>query len=282
MFDFLNAADRAALYQAALIGSLLLACLWETIAPARAVSRQLLWRWCNNLLLAVFNHAVLLLVVPLAYAALVQWLAPALGWQPQAGLLPRLHMHTAADVVVVLLAIEVVGYGMHRLYHAVQLLWRMHAVHHSDTELDFSTAHRHHILESLLTALVTLPVLLVLQPSMVVLLVSQIITVVVVALSHANVTLGERLSRWLGWLVVTPDFHRLHHSSNVRFTNSHYGTVSPVFDYLLGTAHARKDYPPPDAELGLEYFRAPTMQRLDRLLLLPLVWRRRDGAAGKG
>ena len=256
------------MYQAALLGSLVLACLWETMAPARQPSPHALWRWLNNFALAILNHTVMLLALPVIYATLVQ----AMGWQQQ-GLLQRWDIHPAAAFCILFLALEAVNYLMHRLNHAVPLLWRLHAVHHSDTELDFSTAHRHHTGEALLGSLVNLPVLLLLGPDIRLLLAYQVLAVLVVALAHANISFGARANWLLRWVIVTPDFHRVHHSSDVRFTNSHFGTVSPLFDLLLGTAHTPQQVPALDAELGLEYFREPRSQRLDQLLLLP--WRQR-------
>jgi sterol desaturase/sphingolipid hydroxylase (fatty acid hydroxylase superfamily) len=269
MPDFSTAADRLTFYQTALLGSLVLACLWETVVPARVSSPHALWRWLNNLALALLNHTVLLLAIPVVYVTLVQ----ALGWQQQ-GLLQRWDFHPVVAFGVLFLALEAMNYLMHRLYHAVPLLWRLHAVHHSDTELDFSTAHRHHTGEALLSAVVSVPVLLLLGPDIRVLLVYQVLAVLVVALSHANIRFGTHTSQWLRWVIVTPEFHRVHHSSDVRYTDSHYGTVSPLFDLMLGTAHAPDKVPAQDAEMGLEYFREPRYMRLDRLLAMPLVWRR--------
>ena len=265
--------DPLALYQAALIGGLVLACLWETLAPARKASAAVGWRWLNNLALALLNYAVALALLPLVYAALVQ----ALGWQGR-GLLQRWDLHPALALAVLLIAMEGLNYALHRLSHRVPLLWRLHAVHHCDTEVDFSTSYRHHTGEVLISGLASLPLLLWLGPDLPVLLAFQMLSAVVVALSHANVRWGARANRWLRWIIVTPDFHRVHHSSNPRFTDSHYGTVIPLFDLLLGTAHAPDQVPPPDAELGLEYFREPRWRRLDRLLALPLLWRRGEAA----
>ena len=261
--------DPLALYQGAMIGSLVLACLWETLFPARQPSASAAWRWLNNLVLAGLNYAVLLMVAPVLYATLAQ----ALGWQQQ-GLLLRWGVHPVMAFIVLFLAMEAMNYLMHRLYHAVPLLWRLHAVHHSDTELDFSTAHRHHTGEALLSAVASLPVLLLLGPDIRLLLAYQVLAVLVVALSHANIRLGARANRLLRWVMVTPEFHRVHHSSDVRYTDSHYGAVTPLFDLLLGTAHAPDKVPAQDAQLGLEYFREPRYMRLDRLLAMPLAWRR--------
>jgi sterol desaturase/sphingolipid hydroxylase (fatty acid hydroxylase superfamily) len=86
--------------------------------------------------------------------------------------------------------------------------------------------------------------------------------------------LPERLDSVLRKFILTPDFHRLHHSSEARFTDSNYGSMVPWFDYLFGTASNRPYDEQTDMELGLEYLRQPRDSRLDRLVLIPFVWRR--------
>ena len=266
MVDFWS-KNSLAIYQVSLIGSVVLACLLESFTPARAPSRAPGWRWLNNLALAVLNHAVLLLVMPLLYLGVVA----ILGLQGT-GLLRRFDVSPFFAFVIFFLCLEFVGYWIHRAFHAFAPLWRLHAVHHSDTELDFSTAHRHHTLEVILTALATLPFVLLLGPDVRVLVAYQVVSSLVVALSHANVSLGVRPNKTLKWLVVTPDFHRVHHSAEQRFTNSHYGTLSPVFDHMFGTATPLAQVPGQDMVLGLEYFREPRLGRLDRLLVSPFRW----------
>ena len=271
MPDISNVADRLALFQIALIGTLVLACLWESFAPARQPTPHAPWRWLNNFVLAVFNHGVLLMALPVAYATL----APMLGWQG-GGVLQRWDVHPVLAFGVLFLGLEFIAYVSHRLFHAVPVLWRLHAVHHCDTELDFSTAYRHHTLEVLLTALVTLPFVLLLGPDIRVLVAYQVLASVVVVVSHTNVSLGAGPNKVLKWLVVTPDYHRVHHSAERRYTNSNYGTVSPVFDHVFGTATPLAQVPGQDMALGLEYFREPRFTRLDRLLVIPfLAWPRK-------
>ena len=121
-----------------------------------------------------------------------------------------------------------------------------------------------------------LPVVVLLGPDIRVLLAYQVVAVLVVALSHANVSFGPRINQLLKWVVVTPDFHRVHHSAEQRYTNSHYGTVSPVFDHLLGTALPLSEAPGQQAALGLEYFREPQHVRIDRMLAVPFTWRKKE------
>ena len=96
--------------------------------------------------------------------------------------------------------------------------------------------------------------------------------------SHSNVHLPQGLDRVLRKVILTPDFHRMHHSSEPRFTDSNYGSMVPWFDYLFGTATNRPFEEQADMELGLEYLRQPRDSRLDRMVLLPFTWRRSASA----
>ena len=93
--------------------------------------------------------------------------------------------------------------------------------------------------------------------------------------THSNVYLPQWLDRALRPFIVTPDFHRLHHCSEIRHTDSNYGQALPWFDYLFGTASKRPFGEQVDMEIGLEYLREPADSRFDRLLTLPFAWRRR-------
>ena len=100
-----------------MIGALVLACIWEMLAPSRKASPAGPWRWLNNLALAGLDYAVALALLPVVYATLVL----SLGWQ-QYGMLPRWNLHPVAAFGVLFFALEAINYLMHRLYHAVPLL----------------------------------------------------------------------------------------------------------------------------------------------------------------
>ena len=74
-------------------------------------------------------------------------------------------------------------------------------------------------------------------------------------IQHANVAFPRGLDRWLGWLVVTPAVHRLHHAADRRFADSNYGVVFSFWDRLFGSRTephsavvARYGVPPLDGE----------------------------------
>ena len=160
---------------------------------------------------------------------------------------------------------------MHRAFHKVPALWRIHQVHHADTEVDFSTTYRHHPFEVLIMQAATVPVIVVLAPPVTAVLAQELIRTVINVVAHGNIHVPERVNRVLLWFMVTPDFHRLHHSSDRRFTDSNYGATLPWFDYLFKTASHKPFAEQATMQLGLEYARAPEDSRVDRLLLMPFA-----------
>lgn len=252
----------------ATFGGMVLLLMLESLWPRRPSTDLPVGRWLNNWLLAYINFAAVLWLVHLAASS--PW-ARSLAVKP--GVLESLP--PALAFLALLVVLEFCGYWLHRLFHASPFLWRFHAIHHLDTEVDVTTSHRHHTVEAVAASLVFLPVLLLLGVSAVLAILVALVRLIIVLVSHSNLALPEPVDRMLRWLLVTPDFHRLHHSSDPRYTNSNYGTVLPWFDYLFKTASDVPYQQQRQMQLGLEYLRAPRDGRLDRLLLLPMIWRRK-------
>ena len=88
--------------------------------------------------------------------------------------------------------------------------------------------------------------------------------------NHANFKLPLGLDAVLRILVVTPDFHRVHHSVIVHETNSNYGFNLSIWDRLFGTYIAQPEKGHDDMTIGLPIFRDPSEQRLDKMLTQPM------------
>jgi sterol desaturase/sphingolipid hydroxylase (fatty acid hydroxylase superfamily) len=173
------------------------------------------------------------------------------------------------NVLLAILVFEFMGYMFHRAMHAFPWLWRIHLVHHNDTELDFSTTYRSHPLDLVILAPLTVPVVLYLGFPAAALVVYQLLRTTITVFAHSNIYIPEPVDRVLRYIIVTPDFHRLHHSSDRRFTDSNYSAAFPIYDYLFGTATDKPFAEHETMEIGLEYFRDPADSRIDRLLLMP-------------
>ncbi|MDZ4847713.1 MAG: sterol desaturase family protein [Pirellulaceae bacterium] len=148
-----------------------------------------------------------------------------------------------------LVLIDLWMYGWHRLNHNVPLLWRFHAVHHSDREMDATSAVRFHTGEIFLSGssrLLVLPVLGVTLPT---LLIYELILLPVILFHHSNVRVSKSSDSLMRTIVVTPWMHWVHHSRVMKEANSNYGSVLSVWDRLFGSFNLRSN--PREIELGL-------------------------------
>jgi sterol desaturase/sphingolipid hydroxylase (fatty acid hydroxylase superfamily) len=168
-----------------------------------------------------------------------------------------------AGVVV----LDLTLYWEHRLLHWFPPFWRIHALHHSDTDLDVASYIRHHPFEMVLQALFDVLVVMALGLSAVSVALLTAISIVVQMTAHSNIELPRPLRR-LSFLLVTPELHRLHHSQDFDENNSNYSDVFLIWDRLFGTLCLR---PQGELNLGLPEFADAKFQRLDKMLLLPLL-----------
>jgi sterol desaturase/sphingolipid hydroxylase (fatty acid hydroxylase superfamily) len=139
------------------------------------------------------------------------------------------------SLVVGFLLLDLMRYLVHRCEHAVPLLWRLHALHHSDPDVDVTTAVRHHPIEYLFASAIYWIALLVLDIPAVVVLSHGVVTFAAAAVQHGNIRLPERLERWLQPVLVTVDMHRIHHSVVFEQASSNYGAVLSIWDRFFGT-----------------------------------------------
>ena len=161
-------------------------------------------------------------------------------------------LHWVAAPIFIVVAITVIVrsllvYWLHRLAHRVPLLWRMHRVHHCDTEVDLSTGLRHHPLEVVYVATITAAAAALIGLSPVALAVYELVAIAFALWTHANTSLPEAADRHASLLLMTPTVHHVHHSAHQEQTDSNYGDVFTLWDRLLGTFQA----PPRDTVRAL-------------------------------
>ncbi len=183
------------------------------------------------------------------------------------------------QIVLVLVLGDFFEYWLHRSSHTWPLLWRVHAIHHMPTRLHMLKAGRHHILYFPLRGLmVWLPLLLLGTPPE--LIVWQFVGAILTGnIDHANIDF--RIPSFMHRVLVTPQFHRIHHSADTKQGNSNFGVMLPVWDMLFGT-HVDPVTTVPDA-MGIAG--DPIPHRFLRELASPFVRpesgtleaRRRDG-----
>lgn len=127
------------------------------------------------------------------------------------------------------------AYLPHFIEHKVKPLWMVHLVHHTDHNVDTTTANRHHPLESVIRFIFTLLGVLIIGAPMGIVMLYQSLSLVATQFSHANIKLPKRVDKALSYVLVSPDMHKVHHHYVLPYTDSNYGNIFSVWDRLLGT-----------------------------------------------
>jgi sterol desaturase/sphingolipid hydroxylase (fatty acid hydroxylase superfamily) len=237
---------------------------WEMAAPRRERKLARGTRWPGNIGVVVLDTLLVRLLFPTTAVGLAL-IAEARGW----GLFSALDIPTWAGVPATVISLDLAIYLQHVLFHAVPALWRLHRMHHADLEIDVTTGARFHPIEILLSMCIKLGVVAALGAPAAGVLAFEVLLNATSMFNHSNVRLPAWLDRVLRWIVVTPDMHRVHHSIAARETNSNFGFNLPWWDRLFGTYRDQPAAGHGAMTLGVEQFRDPAEQRLDRMLTQP-------------
>lgn len=156
------------------------------------------------------------------------------------------------QITAALLVFEFMAWFSHLIRHKVLTFWFFHAVHHSQRELNVFTDDRSHFVDRIVASLVMfLPFYAFQVPSLYAVAVIGLYIAIHSRFVHTNVRLNLG---WLGWLIVSPQFHRVHHSVDPLHYDKNYAAVISVFDYAFGTAYPSRDVYP---ETGIDDIRFP-------------------------
>ncbi len=262
----MNSLDNAELFIriTIFISVLALFAILEAIFPRRTRTRARGKRWPANLGISIINQIAARLIMPITAVA-----AAAYSIENGIGALNLISMPTWLEVLIGVLLLDLVIYVQHRVFHRVPVFWRLHRMHHTDTDFDVTTAIRFHPVEIVLSACIKIGAIFVIGPSVLAVLVFEILLNGISLFNHSNLDLSVKLDRFIRFFVVTPDMHRVHHSVRREETNSNYGFNFPWWDRFFGTYCAQPTDGHDEMTIGLEYFRDERELRLDRLLIQP-------------
>lgn len=248
------------------VAALLLALLlcqraWPTRGEAPVRGRR--WR---NLGLAAVSTLLVYLILPLT--------AVTFAWQMTSrgiGLLAMVDMPAALEFAVAIVALDLAIYWQHRWFHVVPPLWRIHRVHHSDLQFEATLGLRFHPAEILLSMLYKFAVIAALGPSVAAVAVYEILLAGFALLTHADIAIPHAWDRQLRRVLVTPDWHRVHHSMHRDETDSNYGNILSLWDRLFCSRVEQPRDGHRGMTIGLDQFRDSQEQTLIALLRQPLA-----------
>ena len=237
----------------------------EAAAPDRTRTLKRSSRWTGAALMMLVSGGLARLIVPAGLSGAAIF-AQARGW----GLLNNLDAPVWAAWLVTLAALDLAVWGQHAAMHRIPALWRLHRVHHADPDVDVSTALRFHPVEIALSAVWKVAVVAALGAPPLAAFCFEILLNALAQFNHANMRLPRWLDAPLRLFVVTPAMHRVHHSVDRRESDSNYGFCLSLWDRIFRTYRPRFAKGA-DSPLGQDDWRNEQDQRIDRLLLQPLL-----------
>ena len=247
------------------LGIFLIMICWEYFSPRRDFSLSRQQRWPINLGLALFNIAIMRLTIGgLAYFYAV--IAQENNW----GLLNNLNTPDWLAIIITLLFLDFAIYGQHIASHKWSFLWRLHQVHHTDLAFDATTAVRFHPLEIIISMFYKVCCIILIGANPIAVIAFEIILNGAATFNHSNINIPTGIDKKLRWLIITPDMHRIHHSTIPKETDSNYGFSISCWDRLCRTYTQSPEQPQEIMNIGLESFKDPSELSFKKLLILPL------------
>ena len=251
---------------AVFLGTLITCALAERLLPRRIRTVDAGPRWFANLSLSALGTLLVAILLPFTALATAHRVEAA-----QFGLLNQWSIYYPLKFILSFLLLDLLIYLQHRLFHWVPMLWRLHAVHHTDLDLDASSAVRFHPLEILGSMLIKIAGIALFGAHFLAVAVFEVVLNATAVFNHSNLNLGP-LDRLLRLFLVTPDMHRVHHSPRREETDSNFGFNLPWWDFILGTYRAQPGEPHETMAMGLDGARDP--QKLDLFSLLGRPFKR--------
>jgi sterol desaturase/sphingolipid hydroxylase (fatty acid hydroxylase superfamily) len=245
-------------------GGLLLFLALEHLRPYRPGSISKIRRWATNLGLAVFNS----LILNLLFVSLIIQTATTVTEQKM-GVLNLYPLPYGIKIFITVLFFDLILYVWHLLNHEMPFFWRFHRVHHSDLNMDVSTASRFHIGELMISAVIKIGLIFFLGADLVGLTLFESLLVLTSQFQHSSLRIPAWFERIYWVLFVPPSMHRIHHSVVIKERNSNYGTIFSLWDRILGTLMTRVDQI--KIRIGIGAYQKADQLQFNRLLMMPIT-----------
>ena len=245
-------------------GGFVLFLFFELLRPYRQPSVSKTKRLVTNILLTILNSALLSLIFASATINTALYVS-----ENHLGLLNMITLPFWPKVFLAVLFMDFMLYVWHLLNHEVPLFWRFHRVHHSDLNMDVSTATRFHIGELAISAVIKICLIYFIGANLISVIIFESLLVLTAQFQHSSLNVPELFEKVFWIFFVPPSMHRIHHSVKIHERNTNYGTILSVWDRVLGTL--LKDIPQETIIIGVGPYREFEKLGLPRLLLMPFT-----------
>src|SRR5207302_11517901 len=165
---------------------------WEVVAPRRPWAVGRVGRWPHNLGILIVDVLALRVLIPTAAVGAALF-AAGQGW----GLFHVAGLRLSVAALLGFLALDLVIYAQHVVFHKVPALWRLHRMHHADLDIDVTTGLRFHPIEIVLSTAIKLAVVAALGTPAAAVLIFAVLLNATSMFNHSNVRVPQRIDRIL-------------------------------------------------------------------------------------
>ncbi|MFQ5965415.1 MAG: sterol desaturase family protein [Candidatus Scalinduaceae bacterium] len=259
--------DASTIRMLVFCGGILFFLIIELIVPYRPSYVSKVKRWVNNILLTIFNSLILQLVFSATIIATVHYVTTnRLGVMnlEQMSVLPHWVI-----IIITIIFLDFVLYIWHILNHIMPLLWRFHRVHHSDLNMDVSTATRFHIGELAISAVIKIALIYFIGATLKTVIIYESAMVFCAQFHHSSLKVPGWFETIFWILFVPPSMHRIHHSVITKEMDSNYGTILSIWDRIIGTLITDVDQN--KISIGIGAYQDTTKLNFHHLLVMPFT-----------
>lgn len=246
------------------VGGLVFFLILELLISYRPSTVSKFKRWANNISLSIFNSVILRLFFAAPILQTTFYVS-----RNQLGVLNLMSLPYWTKMIATVVFLDFMLYVWHLLNHEVPFLWRFHRVHHSDLNMDVSTANRFHIGELAMSAAIKIGLIFFLGADLLSVMVYEILVVATSQFHHSTLKVLSWFEDIYWVLFVPPSMHRIHHSVVIKERNTNYGTIFSVWDRLLGTLLRYIDQE--SIRIGVGAYNKPERLHLHHLLAMPFT-----------
>ncbi len=239
---------------------------WESFAPFfdwfRHKPKERTLHGLKNITLGLLNTVVIVVVFVRLWMAATNWAA-----EHDIGIMNWLGAYGWRRTLLTVLLLDGWTWCWHWLNHQVPLFWWFHRTHHTELQMDVTSANRFHLGEIVGSSLLRIPLFILLGVHLRDLLVYETLLFAVVQFHHANIRLPWAIESWLRWLIVTPNMHRVHHSQDRAESDANFASLLSIWDVMFNTWAWRKN--PHEIQYGVVGCEGEEKHTLKGLLRTP-------------
>ncbi len=265
-FEQLVSSNESTIRLGVFLGLFALFGLTEYFTPRRKLTMLKTNRWFTNILIIIIDGALVRIFFPAAAVGVALW-ASSKGW----GLFNLIDAPLWLAALVSIVVLDFAVWWSHLLSHKIPLLWKIHRMHHSDRDIDVSTAIRFHPIEIVVSMLWKVCWVIALGAPAVAVIMFEIILNGLALFNHSNTKLPLKLDAIIRKLIVTPDMHRVHHSIIVRETDSNYGFNLSIWDRMFSTYNDQPKLGHDDMVIGIEEWQDEKPTQIGWSLSVPFI-----------